>query len=89
MDILTYDDIDSTVLYDIFYETGTRLGGTYVALMRQARSQGDVQQAQQWQQKHIALNRKRLSINPDDRERQIRQIHAWDREIQRLKTLLA
>lgn len=89
MTTLTYDNIDPTVLYDIFYETGTRLGGTYVALMRQARSQGEPQQAQQWQQKHIALNRKRLSINPNNREQQIQQIHTWDREIQRLETLLA
>lgn len=85
----TYNDIDPTVLYDIFYETGTRLGGTYVALMRQAKSQGDFTQAHEWQQKHINLDNERLKIDPDDQAGQIQQIQAWDKEIQKSKALLA
>lgn len=89
MSVVAYDNIDPTVLYDIFYETGTRLGGAYVALMRKARSRGDLKQAQEWQRKHIDLNKERRSVNPHDREQQIQQIHTWDREIQRSKALLA
>lgn len=75
---IDYKSIDPVVLYDIFYETGTRLGGTYVALMRKARADGDLQQERDWRDRHQRLNNERRAVNPEDTEDQIKHIHDWD-----------
>ncbi len=80
---LTLDDIGETVLYDIFYEAGTRLGGVYVELMDKAEREGDLDALRHWRERHLGLNRERRNVDPADTEMQKRRIGEWnDRRIE-------
>lgn len=64
------DNIDPVALYDIFYETGTVLGGTYVALKRKAVAEGNAKMAEYWQRQHIALVKERRRVRASDLDMQ-------------------
>lgn len=71
------DSLPDSVLYDVFYEAGTMLGGVYVARMRAAR---DPDARKRWQRALIGLDLERASIRADDREGQIEAKRRWDSE---------
>lgn len=71
------ESLPDSVLYDVFYEAGTMLGGMYVARMRAAR---DPDARKRWQRALIGLDLERSSIRADDREGQIEAKRRWDSE---------
>lgn len=73
------DDVSDTVLYDIFYESGTQAGGYMVALENLARRNGDVQSADQWRMRNLFMRHERDAIEADDRCAQIAFKNKWDR----------
>lgn len=81
-------DMDDATLYDVFYEAGTILGGTMVALEREYRANGDTALAEKICNVDITMIRERASVNPDDRDRQIESKIAWTREQRRLRVVL-
>ena len=82
------EQADGTVLYDIFFEMGTMLGGSLVALERKAKAQGDTKQAERWQEEHFALDDERASIKTSDRAGQIRTLRKWRDRRDELEALL-
>lgn len=72
-----WDLVPDTVLYDIFYESGTRLGGAYVARMRAATSP---EERGHWLHAQIRLDAERDAIDPNDRKAQIEAKMRWDAE---------
>ena len=81
-------DMDGATLYDVFYEAGTILGGTMVALEREYRANGDTTLAEKIFEEDISVIRERASVDPDDRDRQIECKIAWTREKRRLRVVL-
>lgn len=81
-------DMDGATLYDVFYEAGTMLGGTMVALEREYRANGDMALAEKIFEEDIAMMHERTSVDPDDRDRQIECKIAWTRENRRLRVIL-
>lgn len=80
-DIMMHSDyslLDDAAMYDVFYEAGTKLGGWLVALGRQAKAKGDEAASAKWMAEHIALNRERAAIDPNDRAAQIAAIERWN-----------
>lgn len=74
---LDYDLMPDSVLYDIFYESGTMLGGKYVARMRNAK---DPFERERWRRALSGLDAERATVDPDDRMAQIRAKERWDAE---------
>lgn len=72
-----YDLMPDTVLYDVFYESGTMLGGAYVARMRAAT---DAFERERWRRALSGLDSERASIAYDDRKGQIAAKRRWDAE---------
>ena len=72
------ESLSGPVLYDVFFESGTMLGGTLVALERKARAAGDMDTADRWRSEHLALNRQRLAVGSRDRAAQIGMKNKWD-----------
>lgn len=83
-----YSLLDGAAMYDVFYEAGTMLGGRLVALGRQARANGDEAASAKWMAEHIALNRERAAVNPNDRAAQIAAIERWNARRAELRGLL-
>lgn len=81
-------DMDDATLYDVFYEAGTILGGTMVALEREYRANGDTTLAEKIFEEDIAMMCERASVDSDDRDRQIECKIAWTRENRRLRVIL-
>lgn len=77
MDIPEYSP---TVLYDIFYETGTRLIGRYVHLERRAHERGDEARAIEYVRARRELRALRASVDVDDRTAQKQLIKRWDEQ---------
>lgn len=75
----TLNDVSDTVLYDIFYESGTQAGGYMVALENMAHMQGDDRSARLWAERRRAMRRERDSVRPFDRNAQIAFKVKWDR----------
>lgn len=75
----TLNDVSDTVLYDIFYESGTRAGGYMVALENMAHMQGDDRSARLWAERRRAMRRERDRVCPFDRNAQIAFKVKWDR----------
>ncbi|SPT53687.1 Uncharacterised protein [Actinomyces bovis] len=80
IDTKDWSNTDLNVLYDIFFETGTRLGGEFVALGYAAESAGDEEQAQFWRDEDMRMMRERSAVDSSDREAIIAQMKAFDRE---------
>lgn len=71
------EDLSPTVLYDIFYENGTILGGWLVDLERRAQAVGNQALAKQCQQERMAMRREREAVGAFDRDAQIACILKW------------
>ena len=78
-DVEGLDDVSDTVLYDIFYESGTQAGGYMVALENLARRNGDIKSAELWRTTNLCMRRERDAIEADDRRSQIDFKNKWDR----------
>ncbi|MBT1160913.1 hypothetical protein [Bifidobacterium sp. SO1] len=76
---LTLADVSDTVLYDIFYESGTQAGGYMVALENGARRHGDDRSAQLWAERRRVMMDERDEVRPFDRGAQIAFKIKWDR----------
>lgn len=72
-----YEDYSDTVLYDVFYEAGTMLGGWLSARQMAALKRGDIASAQKWEQARFALDDERSKVDPHDRAAQIAKIKEW------------
>ncbi|MEU3017062.1 hypothetical protein ABZ635_06665 [Nocardiopsis sp. NPDC007018] len=76
-----YADSPTTVLYDIFADTATRLGGKLVALARAARTETE---GRQWRQRMYEIEDQKQAVDPDDRDALIARIKGWQAELERL-----
>lgn len=76
--------LEPSVLYDVFYEAGTRLGGVYVALADKAQSEGDAEAEQRYINAHHELMATRRSIEAGDQEQQTHYIQVWNEYAERL-----
>ncbi|MDR0960116.1 MAG: hypothetical protein LBM23_07165 [Propionibacteriaceae bacterium] len=81
MSTFTYDGIDPVVLYEMFVESATRLGGTYISFSYQTE---DPSELDMWLRADRAVMNERLAISPDDREAQIAAIERWNSELNRV-----
>lgn len=79
-----YDLMPDSVLYDIFYESGTMLGGAYVARMRNA---ADVFERERWRRALSGLDAERAAVGYNDREGQIAAKRRWDAERKALESI--
>ncbi|PWG62670.1 hypothetical protein [Bifidobacterium callitrichidarum] len=70
------ENYDDFTLYEVFYETGTELGGVYSAL--EDKYENNPVKFHEIQQQHIQLNKDREHVLKSDRESQIRLIKEWD-----------
>lgn len=81
-------DMDNAVLYDVFYEAGTLLSGIMVAIEREYRRRGNLDEAEKILNKDIALIKERASVGVDDVDCQIVCKIAWTRKTQELQEFL-
>ena len=82
------EQADDTVLYDIFFEMGTMLGGSLVALERKAKAEGNPELAERWREEQYALDDERVSVKTSDRAGQIRTLRKWRDRRNELEALL-
>lgn len=73
-----YEDYSDAVLYDVFYEAGTMLGGWLSAKQMAALERGDAVEAQRWEQARFDVDDERSEVNPHDRAAQIAKIKEWN-----------
>lgn len=85
----TFDDYSDVVLYDAMYETGTRLGGTLVALHDRALEAGDAAGARYWLRRDLSLQDERDQVDSNDRAAQVEAITTWREEMAALRPFLA
>ena len=69
-----YAGLSDTVLYDVFYEAGTMVGGALVASWRQ-----------QFRDEHFSVNHERNAVAARDREGQIAWILRWEARREELR----
>lgn len=81
---LTLRDLEPSVLYDIFYETGTRLIGTLVNQGNQALNANNQEEATRIRQQVFNLKTVREQVEPFDTTTQIHYIHEWTRQAEEL-----
>lgn len=72
-----YEDYSDTVLYDVFYEAGTMLGGWLIAAKREAEARGDLATAHKLDMEHFALLDERDEVGARDRATQIAKLKKW------------
>lgn len=72
-----YGLMSDAVLYDVFYESATRLGGVYAARMDET---DDPYERARWLRAQIGLDAQRDAIDPNDRNAQIEAKRLWDAE---------
>ncbi|MFE9246678.1 hypothetical protein [Nocardiopsis sp. NPDC006938] len=77
-----YADSPTTVLYDIFADTATRLSGKYVALSDHA---SNPTERDRWWKKVLELKAARRVVDPRDRDALIAHTRRWQAEVQRLQ----
>ncbi|MBW8174036.1 hypothetical protein K0651_13350 [Ornithinimicrobium sp. Arc0846-15] len=82
---VTYSD---TVLYDVFYESGTMLGGKLQACMRAAEAIGDVGAIADFKAESIAARQRRAAVDAYDRDEQVRVMIEFQTRRVELKTVL-
>lgn len=78
---------DLSVLYDVFYETGTRLSGTYLDLLRQAKDAGDTEMASFWDSEVFRVDAERRAVDSRDREAIIAAMTAFDHEFRLVRAI--
>ena len=71
------DLLPDSVLYDVFYESATRLGAAYAARMDRT---ADPYEQARWLRAQIGLDAQRDAIDPNDRKAQIEAKRRWDAE---------
>jgi hypothetical protein len=72
-----YAHVEGVVLYDIFCEAATLLGGRLVALQDVAAAAADQQALQTWTSEMYAVDDERDSIAVTDRDAQVAAIERW------------
>ncbi|GAA3730948.1 hypothetical protein HDA32_005606 [Spinactinospora alkalitolerans] len=71
-----------TVVFDIFADTATRIGGKYVHLADHAATE---EERRHWKAKIYEVRDQRRAADPDDREALVAHIKRWQAEVARLK----
>lgn len=84
-DPLDLGQIDSSVLYDLFYESGSKLGGALIEQERKARNEGKIDLLKSLMREEYDLLDKRDSVKSDDRDAQIACKKAWDNRLRELR----
>lgn len=82
------EEYSDTVLADVFYESGTILGGRLVALERKAKAVGDLELAARWNAEWLEVAAERRAIKFGDRAGQIACKRKWDARYKELRTVL-
>lgn len=82
------ESLSDFALFEIFYETGTQLGGRLYALQRRAREAGDDEDEARWRELRLGLARERGRVDPHDRGRMVDLAVEWGAERERLGALL-
>ncbi|MEU3229174.1 hypothetical protein [Nocardiopsis alba] len=77
-----YADSPTTVLYDIFTDTATHLGGKLVALARAAETDTD---RGHWRQRMYEIEDQKEAVDPDDRDALVSHIEQWNAELSHLR----
>ncbi|MBT1164651.1 hypothetical protein [Bifidobacterium felsineum] len=72
------ESLSDFTLYETFYETGTQLGGTLVAVERLADAKGDTTLFRRIRAERFAMGDDRDDTGRSDRERQIQLIEQWN-----------
>ena len=72
-----------SVVFDIFADTATRIGGKYVYLSEHAATE---EERRHWRTKHREVRDQRLAADPDDKDALIAHIKRWQAEVARLRT---
>lgn len=81
-------EMDSAILYDVFFDTNTMLSGFLLALERYYRKHGDIVKAKKIRQENHAIIDEREAVNPYDSETQINYCIIWTHKIDELDRLL-
>lgn len=81
------EDLSPTVLYDIFYEWGTILGGRLVSIENCASKNRDSVLVAKCRQERIAIRRERDAVGAFDRDAQIACILKWQARWEELGNL--
>ena len=84
---LRLEDLDDTVLFDVFYESGTMLGGWLLEAEHQALERGDDALAQSLREESFQMNRDRRGVRAEDRASQIAFKRQWDQRRHELDQL--
>lgn len=77
-DLSKYEDWGETVLFDIFREAETRLGGWLLAEQDKAEAAGDAAAAAAWEAEAFAVARRMEAIRVQDRAEQIEAMEDWN-----------
>ena len=72
-----YEDYSDSVLYDVFYEAGTMLGGWLSSAQDKAEAEGNDALARQFFAEQLNLNCERAGVDAHDRATQIEKIKKW------------
>lgn len=80
-DLGRWADTELSVLYDIFYETGTRLMGAFVALRYAAHDVGDEEQVEFWTGEVRRVRDARQSVDSNDRAAIVAMMDAFNHEL--------
>lgn len=79
------ESLSDFTLYETFYEQGTMLGGTLVALERDALSRKDTGKFHRYRKERFAMGDDRDRTEKADRIQQIRLIEQWEGRRERLE----
>ena len=80
-DLGRWADTELSVLYDIFYETGTRLMGEFIALRYAAQAAGDEEQDRFWLGESHRVRDARQSVDSNDRAAIVAMMEAFNHEL--------
>lgn len=72
------ESLSDFTLYETFYEAGTMLGGTLVALERKASERQDGAMFRRFRKERFDMGDDRDDTKKVDRERQVRLIEQWN-----------
>ncbi len=72
-----YEDYSDSVLYDVFYEAGTMLGGWLSSRQVAALKKGNHALADRYEQERFELDEERSRVGAHDRAAQIAMIKKW------------
>jgi len=87
-DLGRWADTELSVLYDIFYETGTRLMGEFVALRYAAHAVGDEEQVEFWTGEVRRVRDARQSVDSNDRAAIVAMMEAFKHELRYINYVL-